>query len=326
MFPDARLDDTVEGIGEDVLGLSCAQIKRSRQEILDNLEMIITRGIAEGGLRFGDPEDSRSNPLGLLFLAGKEFDILPFLRGFVLAVRMDNWRNRNITLRHFEVDLRGEPLILGGGESLLVSWNRFVEAGLTEQQASSEEFDETRLSVLRNCGVILPDSFDGAPPPESIYFRRMIGPGVSDDAAMVFVGKTWGEAAMFGAFVADAVDTYDKFLERYAEGGNDETLANRLIASLPSNETLVTETDIRRLIYFAAKWNFPNLDISSSHRRLIQFEQGARVPTFLNHLAFVRGEKPARIPLGYNRFDSAKFYRSLTDRALILRLGWNAQT
>jgi len=323
IFPDARMEDAFAGIGEDVLGLSVAQAKRLRQEILENLESLLSRAIHEGVLNFGDPEDSLANPLGLSILTGKEFEILSFLRGFVLAVRMDNWRNRSLTLKHFEVDLRGEPLTLGGGESLLVSWSRLTASGLTEQIASSEEFDTARLESLRQAGVILPDDYSGNPSPETLYFRRMIGPGVSDDAAMVFVGKTWGETAMYGAFVADAVDTYDKFLERYSSGGSDEALADRLLARLPADKTpLVTETDIRRLIYFAAKWNFPTLDISSSHRRLIQIESGARVPTFLNHLAFVKGAKPARIPLGYNRFDSAKFYRGVTDRALILRLGW----
>ena len=76
------------------------------------------------------------------------------------------------------------------------------------------------------------------------------------------------------------------------------------------------------MIYFSAKANDPPVDVSSSHRRLIQIEPGAKKPTLLNHMTYVNGGKPTRIPMGYNRYDSKRFYAGMTDRAVILRLGW----
>ena len=130
---------------------------------------------------------------------------------------------------------------------------------------------------------------------------------------------------MYGALLADAADTYDKFVEDYIEGGYDEKLVRIVSRALSRKSPFISDTEIRRAIYFSAKANYPPLDVSSSHRRLIQIEPGAREPTFLNHLAFVEGRKPARIPLGYNRFDSRKFYKGLEDRAAILRLGWDTE-
>ena len=151
----------------------------------------------------------------------------------------------------------------------------------------------------------------------------MTGPGISDDDAMVYLGKTYGTDAMFGGFIADAADTYDKYLENHVEGGTDEKLLRILRNHLrAAGRSTVTNKEIRRLIYLSAKANDPPLDVSSSHRRLIQIEPGAKKPTLLNHLSYVSGGKPARIPMGYNRYDSEKFYTGLSERAAILRLEW----
>ena len=237
---------------------------------------------------------------------------------------MDNWRDRQRTAEHFKVTLNGEPLLLGGGESLLTDREKFLQAGLSEQVASSRVFSEEELDHLRSLEVILPEKDnERSPKPVGMFYRRMSGPGVSDDAAIIYLGKTYGRDAMYGVLLADAADTYDKFVETYVEGGYDEKLVRLVTARLAKEGPYVTREEIRRMIYFSAKANDPPLDISSSHRRLIQVESGAKVPTFLNHLEYVEGRKPARIPLGYNRFDSEKFYNGISQRAATLRLGWN---
>jgi hypothetical protein len=324
-FSDATIEDAVRGIGALELSFQESQVKVERQRLLDGLEAFLYGILDREEFTFGNSGDAAGNPLGINFLEGVTVQTLPFLKGFVLAVSMDNWENRQRTAAHFQVTLQGEPLILGGGQSCLVNLENFTRAGLTEQAASSNIFEEREIERLRQAGVIVSESENARQPrPVSVYFRRMSGLGVSDDAALVYIGKTYGKDAMFGALLADAADTYDKYLETYAAGGNDELIVRRLLERLGQTGDFVTDQEIRRLIYFSAKANHPPLDVSSSHRRLIQIEPGARVPTFLNHLAYVRGRKTARIPLGYNRLDSEKFYRGVTERASILRLGWQS--
>ncbi|HLA40831.1 MAG TPA: hypothetical protein VJ417_12590, partial [Candidatus Glassbacteria bacterium] len=246
--------------------------------------------------------------------------------GFVLCGLMDNWRLRQIAAGHFKVTLSGEPLILGGGESLVVDREKFDQAGLTEQIASEKEFSDTELARLRELGVIIPDSAERRRGQAvGMFFRRVAGPGISDDAAIVYLGKTYGVDAMYGALLADAADTYDKYVENYVTGGYDERLVDLLLKRLAGSEPFFDIKELRRLIYFSAKANEPPLDVSSSHRRLIQVEPGGKVPTFLNHLAYVRGKKPSRFPMGYNRFDSDKFYRGVSQRAEVLRLEWQVE-
>ena len=63
---------------------------------------------------------------------------------------------------------------------------------------------------------------------DQAYFRRCMGDGVCDDLALIGIGAHHGYDAMLGAFVMDAVDTYDKFLWRFRPGGVDGRLAAAL--------------------------------------------------------------------------------------------------
>ncbi|MFC1614334.1 hypothetical protein ACFL5K_03470 [Gemmatimonadota bacterium] len=324
LFKDATIENVISGIGTEGLGIRCMEIRKGRQRLLDNLETFLIGCLDQQKITFGPAYDENKNPLGVSFLEGLTLDTEAFLKGFELGVMMDNWRNRQRTAKHFKVTLSGHPLILGGGESLLVNYNRFIECGMTEQQVSDEVNTPDTLQKLRELEVVVSENESSfSPGPVSLYFRRMVGSGISDDAAIVYIGKTYGTDAMYGCFVADAADTYDKYVEDYVEGGTDEKLLRTLHQRMQSiGKSKVSQKEVSRLIYFSAKDNDPQIDVSSSHRRLIQIEPGSKKPTLLNHLAYIKGEKPYRIPMGYNRYDSDKFYTRIAERADILRLNW----
>ncbi|MBN2289142.1 MAG: hypothetical protein JXQ83_07400 [Candidatus Glassbacteria bacterium] len=324
VFADATFDHVITGIGNEDLGIHGLEVKRLRQRLLDNLEKFLLGCLETERAAFGPPDDEAGNPLGVKFLDGVSLDTSAFLKGFALGVMMDNWRCRQQAAKHFRVTLSGQPLVLGGGESLLVDYDRFIQVGLTEEQAADEASSAETLGKLRELRVIVPDRDSTLKRrPVGVYFRRMIGPGISDDAAIVYLGKTYGVDALYGCFVADAADTYDKYLADYVEGGTDEKLLQTLRKRLGSRgKSLADDQEVRRMIYFSAKANDPPIDVSSSHRRLIQVEPGSKKPTLLNHLTYVDGGEPARIPMGYNRYDSDKFYAAIAQRAEILRLGW----
>ncbi len=322
-FPDATIDDVILAIGSEELGIPNHLVKVHRQKILENLERFLLESVSSKKVAFGSAESSQSNPLGIIFLEGISVDAEPFFKGFVLGGMMDNWKKRRLTAKHFKVTLRGEPLILGGGELLLANPEKFTKVGLTEQIAANKIFSDEEIRSLRELEVIVDETYGNRhPKPVGIFFRRMAGPGVSDDAAIVYIGKTYGTDAMYGVLLADAADTYDKYVDTYVEGGHDENMVNLISKHLARGGPFVSDQEIWRLIYLSAKANDPPLDISSSHRRLIQIEHGSRIPTFLNHVTFVEGGKPAQFPMGYNRFDSNKFYDGISQRAEILRLDW----
>jgi len=249
--------------------------------------------------------------LGVGFLSGVEVETRDFLRGFVLAGFMDDEAHRRMTVAWNGRDFAGKPYVLGGGEIRIVDRDRFRLTGIVD--AGREPWDDEALDELERLGVIMPDDEDrewAYPQYDQAYFRRRVGEGVCDDLAMIRIGAEHGFDAMLGAFVMDALDTYDKHLARFTSKGVDLALAESIqeIWRERHDTPLVAGEDILDLIRFAAKNNAPATSLSSSHRRLIQTESRGRVPTLLHHWRFLNGETLDDVKLGFARVSAREFY------------------
>ncbi len=249
---------------------------------------------------------------GIDFLADRPVDTRAFMTGLVLAGFMDDWSYRETAMLEYRRTFSGFPFHIGGGEILIVDREKFEMCGL--QDTGSIHFDNEQLRSLSDLGVICRDR--GAayrfPEHDQAFFRRRMGDGVCDDLALIFIGAQHGYDAMLGAFVMDAIDTYDKFLLDLTWGGFDVALARRIQRHFRDrdDQQLVDDREIFTLIHFAAKRNDPTINLSSSHRRLIQFEPGAGVPTLLNHWRFLQGEPIYDINLGFSRVPAPQFYEA----------------
>jgi hypothetical protein len=248
--------------------------------------------------------------LGIEFLADRRVETRAFLTGLVLAGFMDDWPSRETAMLEHRRTFAGLPFHIGGGEILIVDREKFALCGLGD--TGSILFDNAQLRTLTDIGVICRDRHGDYRYPEhdQAFFRRRLGDGICDDLALIYIGAQHGYDAMLGAFVMDAIDTYDKFLLRLAWGGFDAQLARRIQRRFTDVEDrpLVDDREIFALIHFAAKRNDPGINLSSSHRRLIQFEAGAKVPTLLNHWRFLQGEPIYDIKLGFSRVPARQFY------------------
>jgi hypothetical protein len=247
---------------------------------------------------------------GVEFLAEKKVETRAFLTGLVLAGFMDDWSSRETTMLEHRRTFNGLPFHIGGGEILIVAREKFEMCGLGD--TGSVLFDNEQLRTLRDIGVVCRDREVEYSHPEfdQAYFRRRLGDGICDDLAMIYIGAQYGYDAMLGAFVMDAIDTYDKFLLDLTWGGFDAHLAGRLQRQIQDHENrpLVDDREIFDLIHFAAKRNEPTINLSSSHRRLIQYEKNSKVPTLLNHWRFLQGELIHDIKLGFSRVPARQFY------------------
>jgi hypothetical protein len=247
---------------------------------------------------------------GVDFLVQKKVDTRAFATGLVLAGFMDDWQSRETTMLEHRRTFAGLPFHIGGGEILIVDREKFEMCGLGD--TGSVLFDNEQMRTLRDIGVVCRDQKAAYTFPENdqAFFRRRMGDGICDDLAMIYVGAQHGFDAMLGAFVMDAIDTYDKFLLNLTWGGFDTDLARRLQRHYQDLEDrpLVDDREIFDLIHFAAKRNDPVINLSSSHRRLIQVEKNAKVPTLLNHWRFLQGELIYDINLGFSRVPARQFY------------------
>jgi len=253
---------------------------------------------------------------GVEFLAEAEVETRDFLTGLVLAGFMDDWTTRQTAMLQHKRTFAGMPFQLGGGEIWIVDRERYEMCGL--EDPGGHVLVDDQLHALRDLGVLCRQT-DRAycfPDFDQAFFRRRLGDGVCDDLALLWVGVRYGYGAMLGAFVMDAIDTYDKYLLDLTWGGYDGWLAREVQRRFRDREgqALVGDREVLDLIAFAAKRNDPPVAFSSSHRRLIQVEKGAKVPTLLHHWRFLQGEPLWDIKLGYSRVPARGFYDAAAQR------------
>ena len=263
---------------------------------------------------------------GIDFLAERKVETRAFLTGLVLAGFMDDWPHREAAMFQHKKTFAGGPFHIGGGDILIVDADMLAQTGLGD--TGRIHFDEQQLRTLEDIGVICRNRHGDYhwPQHDQAYFRRCMGDGVCDDLALIGIGANHGYDAMLGAFVMDAIDTYDKYLLNLVWGGFDTSLARRIQRHFldVEDKPLVDDRLILDLIHFAAKRNDPHVNLSSSHRRLIQYEPRAKVPTLLNHWRFLQGEPLYEIKLGFARVPATEFYPLAAQRLDSAGLGVKA--
>ncbi len=306
-FPDATFDRVLTVLEQGDPSLRGHRVRARRGAMLAGFGQWLEQRLDSPELELvidGEPV------FGIDFLASSPVDTRAFLTGLVLAGFMDDWHWRRTAMQLHKRTYGGQPLHIGGGEIMIVDSEKFRLCGLGDTGAV--EFDEEQLRTLRDIGVICRDQEAAYAFPEhdQAFFRRRLGDGVCDDLALVWVGAHHGWSGLLGAFVMDAIDTYDKFLLDLTWGGYDGWLARRVQQHFRDREgrALVGDREILDLIAFAAKRNDPPVTFSSSHRRLIQTENESAVPTLLNHWRFLQGDPVFDIQLGFSRVPARVFY------------------
>jgi hypothetical protein len=319
LFPDATFDRVLTALEKLDPSLTGPRVRQRRGELVDAVCDWVTGAIMARGEQLALPE---SGFLGVEFLRDRQVLAEPFLRGMVLAGFMDDYEYRQLAMAHYRLTFGGEPLHIGGGQILVVRPDRLRQTGINDP--ARVEFTAGELRQLGDLGVIV-EAPEGErfcrPEFDQAYFRRRLGEGVSDDLALIWMGAQHGFDAMLGGFLMDAIDTYDKHLWCFVTGGFDGHLARTIQAWYRQRhgQPLVKDEEILQLIRFAAKLNDPPCPLSSSHRRLIQYEEGARLPTLLHHWRFLENKRLDDIRLGYHRLPARDFYTIA--RARLLAVG-----
>jgi hypothetical protein len=301
-------------------GLNVQATKERRQGLINDVYQWVERAFDNKANRLV----LNNKPLlGANFLRNYHVDIESTLKGMVLAGFMDNYQARADTVSHYETTISGRPLVIGGGETFLINAKRLAQTGIDYDFLATHEHNEKALDLLRDLGVIVKKR-GRQRRIKSAYIRRMEGAGTSDDLAFIMVGKLYGRedieagtSAMLGAFVVDAVDTYDKCVLHPINGGFDEALGQYIQDEWQARhgEPLVKHEDIMRVIYYAAKLNDPKTRVSSSHRYLVQHINEVPKPTIINHIEHHRGNSVPKYPVGFARKPSTTLYRNANVRA-----------
>jgi len=316
-FPNTTLDDICAA-----LKLDSSVVKLHRQEMIDEVREFVERVLC------GEKPETASNAEGepLLrvgALRAIEIDPLAVLRGLYVGGLRDSPEIRAQAERRYGVKI-------GFGECYMVDQSVMEEMDLSGDvlalEAHEHEIDRFRqrgLIVDQSTSSILgtPDGLKGSittsssPKPRDsdlayMYIRHRKGPGASDDAAIVMAGKLHGLSAAIGSFLADAVDTLEKYVPVYSD--QDEGIA--AIAGKHPDLGL-TEDDAVQMAFLAA---VPEDEVDSvpdsSLRHLLSIDRRRDMCALESHLLYVAAKPFPVIELDHGQCTNQEFYGYIESR------------
>ncbi len=269
-------------------------------------------------------------------------DPVNFLKGACLVGHMDSAYWRQKTMERFQnKNFEGEFMDMGYGTCMPCDIKKLRENGHSLDELATKSTSIEFLNKLITEGSIKtfkesknPNSKDYDENVFDVYIRQKIGPGICDDAALIWLGKNYGKSAYVGGMLVDTVDTFSKLSAFPITGGADELIGKTLNSRVRelTGKPLVTEYEITNLIYFAAKANTPKIPFSDSVRRFHQLrrrnpeiveslndtaKRGVHFTATQAHFIFIEtGLKVQGLSYGFEGFDSLEFYDIIEQRIM----------
>ncbi|MBI5124396.1 MAG: hypothetical protein HZA72_03150, partial [Candidatus Omnitrophica bacterium] len=236
-YVNTTIDDIVSALGR-----SPRLIKSKRQELIDEIIEFVDSAVAE------DPRDrlvTRSGKplLGIPHFTDRTVNYHDVLKGLYLGGLRDDPDIRKKAQGIYKIKI-------GYGKCYLVNTKVMDEMGLDGEMLAHQE-NEDRLQHYRNYGLIVDEAnlkHSKAKHVKYIYIRHHVGPGQSDDAAIVTSGLLYNVDVALGVFLADAVDTFDKYVPSYRD--QDKALAQYIKDNYSFLD--LDEKDVYELAYLAA--------------------------------------------------------------------------
>jgi CBS domain-containing protein len=304
-FVDVTTADVVRA-----LRLNPAEIKEARQKLIDDVFAWAERAVAGDDASTALADADAKPLLSIPFLAEFAVDPGDVLRGLYVGSLRDNSEVRAAVEAEAGV-------AIGGGSCYVVDTDVMREMGL-DGEALAHGAHEDELDGFRARGLIvdLPAEEVDDDRYRYMYVRDREGPGHSDDAAFVFAGLLWGEGCALGVFLADAVDSLEKYSQKYS---NQDDELGRMVAASDAFDAS-WEEDLKNLTYLATvPEDADDLVPDSSLRYFLRVDADASRCALQNHLDFIAGRPTVPMVLGFDRVLSVKFYRWVRERLLAYR-------
>jgi CBS domain-containing protein len=298
-YVNTKIDDIVEALGYNAL-----EIKQKRQALIDEIFEFARRAVS------GEHTDRLINRKGAPFLripffAERNVNQYDILRGLYLGAMRDSARVRKTAEEKYNTSI-------GFGKCYLIDTRVMEEMELDDEILSHQEHMD-KIEFYEKMKLIISDE-KRLGSEDSIryqYIRHKLGPGQSDDAAIIAGGMLYNADVALGIFLSDAIDTLEKYVVHYRD--QDEELA--LYVAQRYTGLAVSEDEVLRLTYLAA---VPEDDEDripdSSLRYLIVIDDASGYSTLENHLSFVQGKPFYPMVISYKRILVSGFYRYMRDK------------
>ena len=293
-YPNTTIDDVSRALRQDP-----AAVKEERQELIDEIKEFVERVVAGENVRAACNGDGE--PL-VRCGALRQLEIVPHgvLQGLYLGGLRDDARIRELANETYGVEM-------GYGECALVDQTVLSRLGLNGYELARRAH-EHQIDRFENEGLFAKDG-DGNV--AYMYVRHKVGPGASDDAAIVMAGKMWGVSAAIGCFLADAVDTIEKYVPEYSD--QDSDISHYI--QLNCTQLDVTEDDAVDLAFLCSIPEDKQRDLpDSSLRHMLQIDRRRDQCALESHLAFVTGTPYSPMVLDHGECTNVEFYEYVEQR------------
>ena len=293
-FPNTEMEDIVAALGRDPMSVA-----RERQVLIDEVVEWVDRaleGEAPRTLVNGEGEGL----IGCGLLRHLEVSAPDVLRGIYLGGLRDDSELRLHVEQH-------TGLRIGGGHSRFVDTDVMQEMGLNGDRLANGDHAD-KLEEYRQQGLIVDD-----PGPSRrddrvryMYVRERTGGGTSDDVAIIAAGKLYNLSVALGVFLADAIDTLEKFVVEYSD--QDDDLARHIEEAWPDPD--LTLEDVSRIIWLCAippEQEQPVPD--SSLRHLLEIDPHSDQTALESHLAYLQGNPYSRQLIASEDVPNVDFYQ-----------------
>jgi hypothetical protein len=302
-FQGRKFVDTTEDHVARALGLDARAEKEQRQRWITDVRVYAEAAIHGRAPRFAVTPDGM--PLfGIGLFRWLEVEPREVLIGLVLGGLRDNPTWRRTAQSEYGIEI-------GFGQSHPVNVEKLAAAGLNgEMLANRGHGDE--LDDFRADGIILPPDTPLGGDVQSVYVRYQEGPGASDDAAVLFAGKLYGIGAAVGCYLADAIDTLEKYTPVYAD--QDDEIAEMIRKEMPSLE--VTDQMITHLTYLAS--TPPSMQSTlpdSTMRHFLERDLSVDQSILESHFLWLMGRPWKPMRMGHHPLmDNVGLYNYIEDR------------
>jgi hypothetical protein len=298
-FVNMTMDETVEALGRDP-----RVVTHERQDLID--EVAAWSGLAMQGQAprtLVTPEGSCLLDVGTL--RNIEVEPAEVLRGLYLGGLRDDSEVR------LEVEKR-TGLRIGGGRCYLVDVDVMFKMGLDGERLAHGAHAQD-IAHYREVGLIVDHSAEESDQDKVryLYIRDREGGGQSDDAAILAAGKMLNPSAALGAFLADAVDTLEKYVPHYSD--QDDALSIRIEKQFAGLR--LGREDVYRVAFASAvppdqKQEVPD----SSLRRMLTIDRRSDQTALESHLAYLEGRPYAPMLLAFEEVENTVLYQWFEER------------
>lgn len=302
-YVNTTIDDVVRALGRDA-----DEIKARRQAVIDDI--VEFAHAVMNGERREKLINAKGEPImGIRAFLDRKVNARDVVRGLYAGGLRDNPDIRKEAERIYKTRI-------GGGRLYIIDVKTMMDMNL-DGESLAHEAHEDRIEEYQRRGLIV--GTEGVPDPKTqryFYIRHRIGPGQSDDAAMIMAGVLYNVDVALGIFLADAIDT----LEKYAPVCMDQDGALSFAIGRGFKDLNLTLEDVYELVWLCA---IPEAEEhmvpDSSLRYLLAIDPRSGQCAFKSHLDFVEGKPIVPFPISFKRILTTQFYEFINRRLINVR-------